>query len=107
MAVECGKALNWEGDRLDELFLAAILHDCGVSNTDIHKKLTHFEGQNVGNHCVKGSELLQRIPLLKNLSDYILHHHTPWPELEWYDLPDAVKFVPIVFIWLIEWISLH
>jgi len=91
MALECGKALNWEMDRLDELLLAAILHDCGVSNTNVHKRLTHLEGQNVGNHCVKGSELLQKIPFLANLSDYILHHHTPWTELIGHDLPDAVK----------------
>ena len=91
MATECGKALNWDMDHLDDLFLAAILHDCGVSNTEIHTKLTHFEGKNVGNHCNKGSKLLQKIPLLANLSDYILHHHTPWTELIGQDLPDAVK----------------
>ncbi len=91
MAAECGKALNWRSDHLDDLFLAAILHDCGVSNTDIHTRLTHFEGKNVGNHCAKGSELLRRIPLLADLSDYILHHHTPWTELIGLDLLDAVK----------------
>ncbi|TXK96776.1 hypothetical protein BMR11_01660 [Methylococcaceae bacterium CS5] len=47
IAAECGKALNWDDDRLDDLFLAAILHDCGVSNTAIHSKLTNFEGKNV------------------------------------------------------------
>lgn len=91
MAAECGKALNWSMDRLDDLFLAAILHDCGVSKTDVHTQLTHFDGKNVGNHCVKGSELLRGVPLLEYLSDYILHHHTPWPELIGLDLPEAVK----------------
>jgi len=43
MAAECGKALNWSKDRLDDLFLAAILHDCGVFKTDIHTRLTRFE----------------------------------------------------------------
>ena len=33
LAVECGKALNWGQDRLDDLFLAALLHDCGIFET--------------------------------------------------------------------------
>ena len=93
LAVECGKALNWGKDRLDDLFLAAILHDCGVFKTAIHTRLTHFEANNVGNHCAMGSELLQRTPLLAYLSDYVLYHHTPWKELIGLDLPDVVKIV--------------
>jgi HD-GYP domain-containing protein (c-di-GMP phosphodiesterase class II) len=93
LAVECGKALNWGQDRLDDLFLAALLHDCGVFKTAIHTRLTRFDANNVGNHCAIGSELLQRTPLLAYLSEYILHHHTPWKELICLDLPDVVKIV--------------
>jgi len=93
MALACGKAMHWEMKRLDDLFLAAILHDCGISKTNIFSRLTHFEVKNIDNHCVKGSELLQRAPLLANLSDYILHHHTSWAELIGLDLPDAVKII--------------
>jgi len=93
LATECGKALNWGQDRLDDLFLAAILHDCGVYKTAIHTKLTRFEANNVGNHCAIGSELLQRTPLLAYLSDYVFYHHTPWKELICLDLPDVVKIV--------------
>ena len=93
LATECGKALNWGKDRLDDLFLAAILHDCGVFKTAIHSRLTHFEANYIGNHCEKGSELLQRTPLLAYLSDYVLYHHTPWTKLIGLDLPDDVKIV--------------
>ena len=93
LATECGKALNWGKDRLNDLFLAAILHDCGVFKTAIHTRLTHFEANYVGNHCAMGSELLQRTPLLAYLSDYVLYHHTPWKELIGIDLPDVVKVV--------------
>ena len=93
LAAECGKALNWGKDRLDDLFLAAILHDCGVFKTAIHTRLTHFEANYVGNHCAMGAELLQRTPLLAYLSDYVLYHHTPWNELIGLDLPDVVKVI--------------
>jgi HD-GYP domain-containing protein (c-di-GMP phosphodiesterase class II) len=93
LATECGKALNWGTDYLDDLFLAAVLHDCGVIKTAIHTRLTHFEASNIGNHCAKGSELLKRTPLLAHLSDYILHHHSHWTKLIGLDLPDVVKNV--------------
>jgi HD-GYP domain-containing protein (c-di-GMP phosphodiesterase class II) len=93
LAVECGKALNWGQDRLNDLFLVALLHDCGVFETAIHTKLKRFEATNVGNHCAIGSKLLQRTPLLAYLSDYVLYHHTPWKELMRLDLPDVVKIV--------------
>lgn len=91
LATECGKALNWGKDRLDDLFLAALLHDCGVSNTAIHSRLAHFEASNVGNHCALGSELLQRTHVLEHLSDYVSYHHTHWNKLIGHDLQDAVK----------------
>lgn len=93
LAIECAKALNWGTERLDDLFLAAILHDCGVSKTAIHTRLTHFEGNNIDNHCVKGAELLQRTHLLTHLSDYIRYHHTAWAELIGLDLPNVVKVI--------------
>ncbi|NOQ65235.1 MAG: HD domain-containing protein [Methyloprofundus sp.] len=92
IAAECGIALNWNKKRLDDLFLAAILHDCGVSSTAVHTKLTNFEGKNVGNHCDIGANLLQKRPLLAKLADYILYHHTSWAELQGLDLSEAVKF---------------
>ncbi len=92
IAAACGKALLWENKRLDNLFLAAILHDCGVSNTAIHTRLTNFEGKNIANHCDKGADLLQKRPQLANLADYILYHHTPWSELLGLDLSEVVKF---------------
>jgi HD-GYP domain-containing protein (c-di-GMP phosphodiesterase class II) len=93
VAMACGKALNWERPCLEDLFLASVLHDCGVSNTAIHTRLTDFEVRNAGNHCAKGADLLHEAPLLAHLSDYILHHHTAWSELIGLDLPDKVKRV--------------
>jgi len=92
IAAECGKALSWGNARLDDLFLAAIMHDCGVSNTAVHTRLTNFEGKNIANHCDKGAELLQKRPQLAKLANCVLYHHTPWTELLGLDLPEAVKF---------------
>ena len=92
IAAECGQALNWGKARLDDLFLAAIMHDCGVSNTAVHTRLTNFEGKNIANHCDKGADLLQKRPLLANLAECVLYHHTPWTEMLGLDLSESVKF---------------
>jgi len=91
MAAECAKALKWDRERIDDLFLAAILHDCGVSKTSVYERLVHFEGKNAGNHCSRGAELLKDSPPLAHLSDCILHHHVDWTELKGIDLPDNIK----------------
>ena len=91
MATECGKQLGWKGSRLDELFQAAILHDSGVSRTRVHAKLTQLAWEDEADHCRLGAELLAGSPLLKHLSDTVLHHHTHWNELKDLELPLEVK----------------
>ncbi|BCG66058.1 MAG: hypothetical protein methR_P3934 [Methyloprofundus sp.] len=91
ITAECGKALQWDDQQIDDLFLAAILHDCGISKTVVYERLVSFNGKNAGNHCVTGSELLSACLPLAYLSDCILHHHVDWEELKGIDLPDSVK----------------
>jgi HD-GYP domain-containing protein (c-di-GMP phosphodiesterase class II) len=91
LATECGKQLGWSGPRLDELFQAAILHDSGVSRTTVHARLTQLAWEDEADHCRLGAELLAGSPLLKHLSDTVLHHHTHWAVLKDLDLPLEVK----------------
>lgn len=91
IAAECGKALGWDNRRLDNLFQAAILHDCGVSKTRFHTKQAQFEWENEFEHCRIGSELLKKTPPLAYLADYIYHHHTQWSELESLPLSEEIK----------------
>ncbi len=91
MAAECGKRMGWSGPRLDELFQAAILHDCGVSKTTVHAHLAQLAWEDEEDHCKQGAELLATSPLLRHLSDTILHHHTHWSVLKDLDLPMEIK----------------
>jgi len=92
MAAECGKYLGWRESRLDDLFQAAILHDCGVSKTVVHERLAQFEWEDEVDHCKLGEALLNSCPLLKKLSPIVRHHHTHWSELKNLDLPDEAKY---------------
>lgn len=92
MAAECGKQMGWQGRRMDDLFQAAILHDCGVSKTVVHQRLAQFEWEQEGEHCAIGATLLESCPLLAGLSPIVRHHHTHWSALSRLDLPDEVKW---------------
>ena len=91
MAAECGKHLGWPHRQIDDLFQAAILHDCGVSKTAIHGRLAQFEWENENEHCVLGSALLKTCPLMSNLAPIVCYHHKHWSELKDMDLPEEVK----------------
>ena len=91
MAAECGKFLGWNKRQLDDLFQAAILHDCGVSNTAVHQRLTQFEWENENEHCILGSSLLENCELMAHLAPIVRYHHTHWTELKKLDLPHNYK----------------
>jgi HD-GYP domain-containing protein (c-di-GMP phosphodiesterase class II) len=91
LATECAKLLGWGPGQMDELFQAAILHDCGVSKTAVHRRLAQFEWENEDDHCVLGSDLLKTCPLMARLAPIVLHHHTHWSLLKEMDLPLALK----------------
>jgi len=81
MAAECGKAMGLDDRALDNLFQAAILHDCGVSNTAVHQRLTQFDWEkDAHGHCEVGASILRSSPPLSHLSDIVMHHHTHWSQ---------------------------
>lgn len=93
IAAECGKMLGWQGHQLDDLFEAAILHDCGVSKTAVHARLAQFEWEQDLEHCDVGAWLLSTCPLLSHLSNIILYHHTHWSVLQTLDLSEQEKLI--------------
>lgn len=91
MAIEIAKHLGWSPQWLDDLFQAAILHDCGVSKTTVHSRLTQLEWEHEKNHCQIGSALLANSSLLSKLAEPVKYHHTHWSELKDLDLPEQVR----------------
>jgi len=78
----------------DDLYLAGLLHDCGVSTTsDYESLLGELEWDQVQAHCVRGSKLLASQPWLEHLQLVILHHHTPWEKLKTLDIPEDQKIL--------------
>ena len=91
IAVECALAAGWQGDDVERLLQAAILHDCGVSKTLVHERLSQFEWEDDSEHTLHGAELLSSSPLLAPLAEIVRHHHRPWSELCQLPLDPAIQ----------------
>ncbi len=87
MAAEIAKELSYPQELIDDIICAGMLHDCGVSSTDVHKNLiTELDWNNSQIHSVRGAELLKMTNIYNKYSTYIRYHHT-----HWIDLPDTLS----------------
>jgi len=94
MAAECGKVLGLNDQVLDDLFQAAILHDCGVSNTAVHQRLALFDWEEKAHgHCDIGAAILNSAPPLAHLSNVVRYHHTHWDKYADLDVPDDIALL--------------
>lgn len=79
MALETARAFGVEESWQRELFRAALIHDCGVSSSEIHKRLVYeLDWAGSRAHCERGYQLMRDFEPFANLAEIILHHHTHW-----------------------------
>lgn len=83
MSAEIAKKLGWNQSRIDDLIMMGMLHDCGVSSTDVHSHLVNeLDWDNSQVHCLRGSSLLEKVGIYHNYAPVILYHHTHWDSFE-------------------------
>jgi HD-GYP domain-containing protein (c-di-GMP phosphodiesterase class II) len=83
MCLETGRIFGFEANHIQNLYHAALLHDCGVSNTSTHHHIIkEMDWPGAPEHCARGSTLLGNLPLFRPISTIILLHHTHWEELD-------------------------
>jgi HD-GYP domain-containing protein (c-di-GMP phosphodiesterase class II) len=82
MCLETGHKFGFNPIQMENLYYAALLHDCGVSTTSTHTYIIkELDWQGAQEHCIRGSALLDAQPLFKHLAPLISLHHTHWQEL--------------------------
>lgn len=87
MAIACARHLGWSAAQLDDLLHAALLHDCGVSSSKVHKQLiAEMDWEGAELHCILGEYYLKSFPPLSHLAPVVRHHHTHWRELQHIEL---------------------
>lgn len=73
------KGFPWDQN---DVITAALLHDCGVSSTDVHEHLVgEMEWEGASEHCIRGEKLLSEQPDFCHLASSIGWHHTRWTDL--------------------------
>lgn len=82
IAVEILRGLGRSQECLDQVFDAGLLHDIGVSSSDLHHQLVEtFDWEGSQGHAEYGAHLLSGFPPLSHLAPPIKLHHTHWSEL--------------------------
>jgi HD-GYP domain-containing protein (c-di-GMP phosphodiesterase class II) len=66
-----GKAANFSIERLEKIFIAALLHDIGAFSLEEKISLRNSEVENPEEHCIRGELLLNNIPWLKDSAKII------------------------------------
>lgn len=83
MAIEILRPFGWCQEDKDMVFDASLLHDIGVSSSDLHYQIvTVFDWNGSQGHAESGACLLSQFPPLSHLAPPIRLHHTHWSELK-------------------------
>lgn len=99
MAHSCANVMDLSGKELDRLYHAALLHDCGVSSTEVHRKLvSELDWSESEEHCIRGEELLGRCRVFEGLPQIIRYHHTHWEDMPDFIDPQTALFSNLIYL---------
>lgn len=67
----------------NDTIIAGLLHDIGVSSTDMHEHLVmEMEWSMADLHCERGAKLIRSYDKIKHLAPAIMMHHSRWSRME-------------------------
>ncbi len=100
MALCCGQGLGLDEELLEDLFYTGLLHDCGVSSTQVHRHLVNdLDWEHAEDHCIRGSNLLSQFPPLAHLAPTVRWHHAHWDTLCTLGLPEqTAKLANLIYL---------
>ena len=87
IAVRTAARLGWPDTDVEDAFLSAMIHDCGVSSSRMMMRLLGvgpeppLEEDERDGHCERGEELLAGYEPFRRLARIVRHHHSSWSEL--------------------------
>lgn len=89
MAAETGKSAGLSREDLDDLYLAGLLHDAGVSSTrELATLLGGLDFEETADHAARGADLLGRFEPFARIAEIVRRHH------DWWDAPRAPAAPP-------------
>lgn len=85
VAWQMGRVAGLEDDAIQELFIAALLHDIGALSVEEKVALRQSmveerEVHDLEGHCIQGEALLEKVPWLQPAAKIVRFHHRDWTE---------------------------
>lgn len=80
IALAIGREIQLPHERLRQLFIAALLHDCGALSTQERLSALTFDMLDAHQHAETGYKLLDEIHYFKDISEIVKYHHTTYLE---------------------------
>jgi len=78
IAWELGKQAKLQEKRIENVFIAGLLHDIGALSIEEKKSLHDNEISAVDPHCIRGQHLFKSNPWLAPCADLVRYHHRDW-----------------------------
>lgn len=72
IALYLAKKLEYQGDRLNNIYISAFLHDIGAVDAF---RICHTDIEYVNEHCEFGSQILKKLPVDRKISEFVRLHH--------------------------------
>ncbi|MDF2839617.1 MAG: fusion domain and HD-hydrolase domain [Clostridia bacterium] len=72
IAIHLSSKLGYQGNKLNNLYIAAFLHDIGAVEA---LSYCHTDLEFVQEHCEFGSNIIKKLPISKCISSFIRFHH--------------------------------
>lgn len=94
ITINIAKEIGFSFEELHDLTALAMLHDNGLSEYSLHKKLIKRELTNaavledVKEHCVIGEKNIKNYPLLTNIKNVIKYHHERYDGMGFFNLKE-------------------
>ncbi len=78
ISYELGKAMHLKPRDLNNLVLAASLHDIGATSIKVRNDLIKMDVENPEEHAELGARMLGTFPYFDGITNIIKHHHAHW-----------------------------
>ena len=82
IAWELGKNAKLPEKRIENVFIAGLLHDIGALSIEEKRSLHDNETAEVEPHCIRGQHLFKSNPWLASCADLVRYHHREWVTYE-------------------------
>ena len=79
---EMGRAAGLSSKRLENNFIAALVHDIGALSLEEKISIRSGKIENDEVHCIRGERLLENIFWLRDAARIVRYHHTDWQKWE-------------------------